>query len=198
MTCAVLLSGGIDSYALTYERRPAVAITIDYGQKAAKAETEAARLIARRLQVRHEVITVDLRELGSGDLSSMPSIKLAPASDWWPFRNQMLVTLAAMKVIADGVSEILLGTVRSDAVHADGTMQFVALIDQLVCAQEGGIRVRAPAIELSSVELVRRSRIPFPLLAWSHSCHTGNLACGQCRGCTKQREVFTELGIAED
>ena len=59
--------------------------------------------------------------------------------------------------------------------------------------QEGQVSVEAPAIGLSTIELVRTSRISRELLAWSHSCHTGNLACGGCRGCVKHYQVIGEL-----
>jgi len=62
--------------------------------------------------------------------------------------------------------------------------------------QEGRIRVEAPAIHGSTVDLIRKSEIPYSLLAWAHSCHTGNIACGRCRGCNKHRNVVAELGYA--
>lgn len=59
--------------------------------------------------------------------------------------------------------------------------------------QEGGIRVTAPAIRMSTVELVRASGVPREILAWAHSCHTGPLACGDCRGCHKHFQVTEQL-----
>ena len=38
MNTALLLSGGMDSIALAYWKRPDIALTIDYGQAAADAE----------------------------------------------------------------------------------------------------------------------------------------------------------------
>jgi 7-cyano-7-deazaguanine synthase len=61
--------------------------------------------------------------------------------------------------------------------------------------QEGGVRVWAPAAALSSSELVRRSQIPLATLGWAHSCHVGNLACNNCRGCQKHSEVMSVLGF---
>lgn len=194
---AVLLSGGMDSSALTYEMRPEVAVTIDYGQRPAFAEITTSTRLTQRLGIRHEVIRVDFRELGSGDLSDKHAITAAPASDWWPYRNQALITLAAMKLIGLGIGELYIATVRSDSIHMDGTAEFIARMDDLMRMQEGNLQILAPAIELSTVELVRRSNIPFSLLAWSHSCHTDNIACGQCRGCVKHRTVADELGYAK-
>lgn len=194
---AILLSGGMDSFALTYLLPPVVAITLDYGQLPAKAEISAASRLTERLRIEHKVLAIDLRTLGSGDLTSRPAVRDAPASDWWPYRNQALITLAAMAIIGQGIEEICIATVSSDSYHKDGTHEFITSMDNLLRIQEGALRLTAPAIELSTAELIRRSGIPYSLLAWSHSCHTANLACGQCRGCAKNRTVVGELGYAE-
>ena len=191
---AVLLSGGVDSIALCNSAMPTIAITIDYGQVCAKSEIMASQTICEALSIQHIVKRVDFNELGSGDLSGKPPIDIAPESEWWPFRNQMLITVAAMALVGHGVTEIQIGTVSSDSFHRDGTRTFVDAISQLLSLQEGGICVTAPALDMTSAELVRNSQIQKSLLAWAHSCHTSNFACGRCRGCFKHRAVFEELG----
>ena len=117
----------------------------------------------------------------------------AAASDWWPYRNQLLVTLSAMKVLELGAQKSLLGTVKSDGTHRDGTPEFVAAMSQLLALQEGGLAVEAPAIALSSVELAQIAQIPLSTLAWAHSCHKADVSCGACRGCNKYFETFRAL-----
>lgn len=194
----ILLSGGMDSFALAFMSKPDIALTIDYGQRPAKAELNAAKLLTERLGIPHLSLTIDLSSLGSGDLSDTAAIHLAPASDWWPFRNQALITLAAMKLLPLNVNEIHIGTVKSDSFHADGSLAFIQAMNNLLHLQEGNIQLRAPAISLTTTELVKASHIPYSLLAWSHSCHKANVACGQCRGCVKHREVVEELGYGSE
>lgn len=198
MKTALLLSGGMDSLALAWWKRPDLAITLNYGQLAAKAEIVASISICRRLEIPHYILNIDCRSLGSGDMAGATADELAPASDWWPYRNQMLITLAAMKAIPLGVTHLWLGTVKSDGSHQDGTAEFVSAISQLMAIQEGGMVVEAPAIELSTSELVRISSVPPDLLAWAHSCHKADVACGNCRGCNKYFEVFREVGYGLD
>jgi 7-cyano-7-deazaguanine synthase len=193
----LLLSGGMDSYALAFMEKPDVALTIDYGQKPAQAEIQASTLLANRLGIQHIVISINLSSLGSGDLSDNAPIALAPASDWWPYRNQALITIAAMRLISLNVNRLLIATVANDSYHTDGSLNFIQLMNNLLQLQEGHMQLLAPAINMSTVELVKRSGIPFSLLAWSHSCHKENIACGQCRGCIKHREVVDELGYAK-
>jgi 7-cyano-7-deazaguanine synthase len=198
MSETILLSGGIDSTALAAWRRPTHAITIDYGQLPANGELRAAAKICELLHINHHVIEVDCRSLGSGDMAGGPAIAAAPVSEWWPYRNQLLVTLAAMKAISFGATAILVGSVSVDKIHVDGTATFYAEIDRLVAMQEGSIRVIVPAIAMTSAELVRTAQVDRSLLGWCHSCHVADYACGKCRGCLKHRSVLEELGYRDE
>ncbi len=189
-----MLSGGLDSIAVAAWKRPEVCFTIDYGHKAAQGEIRASTHVCRELKLAHEILHIDCSALGSGDLAGSAAAPIAPVPEWWPFRNQMLVTVAAMRGVALGISEIMVGSVRTDSSHLDGTPDFYRLLHSVVAFQEGNIRVSAPAIYLTTAEVIRRSSINSDLLAYSHSCHTGDLACGQCRGCYKHRDVMAELG----
>ncbi len=184
--------------SLAWWKRPDIAFTLNYGQIAAEAEIEASRVVCEQLNIPHHVIEVDCRQLGSGDMAGSEANSLAPASDWWPYRNQLLITLAAMKAISFGVTHLWLGTVKSDGSHRDGTSEFISAISNLLELQEGGIKVAAPAIELSTAELVCESGIPPNVLAWAHSCHKSHIACGNCRGCNKYMEVFLQVGYELD
>ena len=194
MKTALLLSGGIDSTSLLYWKRPDLAITIDYGQVCASAELRTSRHLCRILDIAHQEIKVDCGQLGSGDLANTEPTEIAPVPEWWPFRNQLLITLCVMKAVGFGIEKIYIGSVKSDSCHSDGTADFVNLIDSLVSYQEGGIQVCAPSIDITTVELVQQSGIQRDLLCWAHSCHRSNYACGLCRGCNKHREVMDTLG----
>lgn len=183
----------MDSIALAYWKRPEVAITIDYGQRAASTELAVAAEVARVLEMRHETIRIDCTSLGSGDMAGSAALAAAPVTEWWPFRNQMLLTFAGMRAVAMGVTEIMTGSVASDKTHADGRAEFYTAADSLMSMQEGDIRVLVPAIGMTTVELIRTSGVPREILAWAHSCHTGPLACGDCRGCHKHFQVTEQL-----
>lgn len=193
MKRALLLSGGMDSLALAWWKRPELAITLNYGQLAAEAEVAASRTICKHLNIEHHIVSIDCSSLGSGDMAGANADAHAPASDWWPYRNQMLITLAAMKAIGLGAKVLYLGTVSSDGSHKDGTPEFIEAISDLLAIQEGELKVEAPAIMLSTAELVRTSGVPFNYLSWAHSCHKSNVLCGNCRGCNKYFEVWKEL-----
>ena len=64
--------------------------------------------------------------------------------------------------------------------HADGDPGFVKLMDDLLALQGGDIHLRAPAIDLTSAELLERSKTPDTPRAWTHSiARRAALACGK-------------------
>ncbi len=190
----LLLSGGMDSIAIAYMVRPKFALTIDYGQRAAGAELRAAEAVSAELGISHHTLSPDLRSLGSGDMAGTAAHELARVPEWWPFRNQMLVTLAAMKAVQLGASRILIGTLATDGAHLDGTRTFLAAMREVLQEQEGKIELAAPAIEMTATELIKASKVPGEVLAWAHSCHTADYACGECRGCVKHYRTLEALG----
>jgi 7-cyano-7-deazaguanine synthase len=191
----LLLSGGLESTALAAWRNPQMALTIDYGQAPAAGEITAAAAICRALAVEHQVLRVDCSPVGSGLLASMAPAAGAPSAEWWPYRNQLLVTLAAGWGAQHAITSITVGSVLGDGErHADGTASFYQHLDGLLALQEGAVRVNAPAAEMTSEELIIASGVSDAILGWTHSCHTGNLSCGACPGCTKHRAVLERLG----
>jgi 7-cyano-7-deazaguanine synthase len=189
----ILLSGGIDSISLAYWKRPQYAFTINYGQKPAQTEIRVSKTICDLLNIQQIIIDVDCQKLGSGDLVNKNALKLAPSKEWWPYRNQLLATLSCMKAVGMGIEEIMIASVRSDGFHKDGTSEFFNLLNSLVVFQEGNLKISAPAIHLTSKELVIQSRIPAEILYYAHSCHTNNIPCGHCGGCYKYVEVIKSL-----
>ena len=195
MKTGLLLSGGMDSIAIAWWKRPHWAATIDYGQKAATAEKLAAAQVCHELGIAHDDVTVDCGSLGAGDMARKAADTRGSTSDWWPYRNQLLITLASMRAIAFEIQTLYIGTVKSDGEsHRDGTPEFVSRMHGLMKFQEGGLRVVAPAIGFTTAELIRAAGVPAGLLAWSHSCHKADVACGDCRGCNKYLATYTELG----
>ncbi len=193
MSKGILLSGGMDSIALAYWKKPDTAITINYGQAAAETEIRTSVVVAKELGIEHHIINIDCSSLGSGDLINDNSIEASPSSEWWPYRNQLLISLACMKGITLGLTELMVGSVKSDGFHKDGTTGFFKRISSLMEYQEGNIKITSPCIHLSTLELIKASGIPKSLLHWAHSCHKSNIPCCNCRGCNKYRQTLTEL-----
>jgi 7-cyano-7-deazaguanine synthase len=192
MSTVVLLSGGMDSTAVAFLVKPSYGIWIDYGQGPAAAEKQAARSVASAMDLDLVELRVDLSSIGTGAVGS--KLPDGIAHEWWPYRNQSLITFAAAWGIGHGASEVAIGTVSTDGDrHVDGAMPFVRAMDDLLSMQEGGMRVLAPAISLTTEELIERSRISRAVLALTYSCHVSNQPCGDCGGCEKRDSVWGGL-----
>ena len=166
-------------------------------QLAARGEIEAATAVCDALRLSHRVIRVDCRSLGSGDMAGTASISMAPVSEWWPFRNQLLITFGAAAALQAGLSTLVIGAVSTDASHVDGRHEFFEAMNHTLHLREGNVALETPALEDTTVSLCRRLSVPFEVLAWAHSCHVSERACGRCRGCCKHRESMRELGYGE-
>lgn len=195
MSDLLLLSGGIDSAVIAAWFRPSICLTIHYGQRAAQAEITAASQICKELGLMHLVREVHVGHLGSGDMAIGSPSPHSENSEFWPFRNQFLITVGAMVAMQQGCDRILIGTVSTDKRHKDGTEEFLSTMNALLTLQEGGLHVLAPGSLLTSTELVEKSSISPAVLGWCHSCHIGIYACGQCRGCSKHSEIMETLGF---
>lgn len=193
----LLLSGGMDSIALAWALRPDLCLTIDYGQLAAAGEVRAAAAVCNELGLCHRLLRVDCSALGSGDMAGIPPSSVAPVPEWWPFRNQLLITLGATLAVREGLDTVVIGTVVNDRSHADGRMEFFQAVKDLLKMQEGQILLEAPSIEETTVEFCRRQAVPHSVVGWAHSCHVSSFACGLCRGCCKHRESMRGLGFGE-
>ena len=116
------MGGGLDSSALAWALRPAAGLVIDYGQAPARGEARAAVAVGREVGIEVHTLKVDLSAVGSGLLATGAhglaaaqrgeSDSDGPSLEWWPYRNQLLVTTAAAWAYGRGFSEILTGTVR--------------------------------------------------------------------------------------
>ena len=193
----LLLSGGMDSIALAWAIRPDLSLTIDYGQLAANGEIRAAKAVCAELGLDHQVLRIDCSGIGSGDMAGTRPSEVAPVSEWWPFRNQLLITVGAALAVKEGLGAVVIATVSNDASHADGRPNFFRVLNELLMLQEAQITLETPSIEETTVEFCRRVAVPHSVLAWAHSCHVGSFACGVCRGCCKHRECMRELGFGE-
>jgi len=173
----VLMSGGIDSTAcarLLLERGDAVAgIFVDYGQKAAFQEKEAALRITSFLEISLDVISISLPgSLGAGELVG---------------RNAFLV-FAAMMGCQLHAGAIALG-VHSGTTYYDCTLAFVESTDRLVSEYtDGQVRLIAPFVTWNKKNIFdyyRASGMPIDL---TYSCEAGQVPpCGNCLSCRDRR-----------
>ena len=111
--------------SIAWWKRPDLAIFVDYGQKPAAAERDAGAAACGAMDIPHKTVWADCSALGSGDMAGSTPSPQAPVPEWWPFRNQLILTLAGMAALRLGAKQLMIGTLSTDGMHADGLPEFV-------------------------------------------------------------------------
>lgn len=214
-SCVVLFSGGLDSttalaWALArYDR--VQALTFDYGQRH-RVEVSLARKAARRLGVPCTVLKVDLRQVGGSALTD-PAIPLprsarplektsGPPTTYVPFRNGILLALAAAWAEARGVRDLVCGFHVADSPdYPDTTPRFVRAMEKAIRegtkAAFGGPapRVMAPFVGLGKTDIIRKGLALGADYSYSVSCYAGGeLPCRTCASCRLRARAWKAIG----
>ncbi len=221
MSSIVLLSSGLDSAVAFKMALDAfgvdLALTFDYGQRAADMEIESARMICERFGVRHEVIEAPWLEdvtltslVNRGESVPTPSeadldeargrAKETAHAVWVPNRNGAFINIAACFADAQKVDKIVCGfNAEEGATFPDNTPEFVEAINRsLYYSTENHAKVVAPVINMDKVEIIKKGvSIGAPLdLSWS--CYfSGEKPCGKCESCMRRARAFKRAGVAD-
>ncbi len=214
MQAVVLLSGGLDSTLCLKkaidEKGAELALTFDYGQKAARKEITAARKICRKLKVKHEVVNLGwLGRLGRSALvvsnaqvprpepdANAQAMRKAARDVWVPNRNGVFVNVGAAYAEALGLSTVVAGFNRDEAhLFPDNSIRYMAAANTaLRFSTLAGITLESYTAYLSKKEIVKLGRdIGAPLeMVWY--CYLGGRQpCGRCQSCVNFRQATETL-----
>jgi 7-cyano-7-deazaguanine synthase len=211
MSAVALLSGGLDStvactLAIGTGGGVALALTFDYGQRAARREVEAARAIAAYLGVPHRTIALPfLGEItrtalvagaiphpSAADLDS-PRARETAKAVWVPNRNGVLVNIAAAFAESLGAERVVVGFNREEAAtFPDNSEGFAAAATAaLAFSTLSKVRLDAPTGAMTKREIVRAGRAAGAPLDLIWSCYEGGeRPCGACESCLRQARAL--------
>ena len=212
----VLLSGGLDSATTLALARAAGhachALSFDYGQRH-RLELEAARRVAAALgAVEHRVMKIDTAGIGGSALTDATiAVPEAPNAGipvtYVPARNTVFLALALGWAEVLGARDIWIGVNAVDySGYPDCRPAFIAAFEMLASlATRAGVegqhfRVRAPLIELSKAEIIRRGMALGVNYGLTLSCYQpdpAGRACGRCDSCRLRRAGFETAGVAD-
>ena len=214
----ILLSGGLDSSAnlafTDYFDTPSLALTIDYGQKAARSEIKAALAFSQYYGVPHRVLDLKwLGELGGSALTShemkvpevaanqLDDLKTTTASAkqvWVPNRNGVMINVAAAIAESMKAQQVVVGFNKEEAVtFPDNSSQFLG-VATLSLNYSTSTKVKVACytdmmVKTEIVEALKQLPKKFPFeMVWS--CYqSGEKMCGVCESCKRfQRATQTE------
>ena len=216
---AILLSGGLDSTTvLAIARSEGLechCLTVDYGQRH-RIELEAARRVAEALgAASHRVIGLDLRAIGGSALTDDIEVPKDqdPATDdvpvtYVPARNTVMLSLLLGLAEVVDADQLFIGANAVDySGYPDCRPAFLQAFENLatvatVAGAEHGVRfrVRAPLLELSKAEIIRRGLslgVDFSLTWSCYDPTPEGFACGHCDSCILRRRGFEGAGVID-
>ncbi len=212
----VLLSGGLDSATVLAIAKSqgldCVALTVLYGQRH-MVEIEAAKRVARRFEVAdHRFATVSLDVIGGSALTDDIDVPKDALGDgipvtYVPARNTVFLSLALGLAEVVGAGSIWIGVNALDySGYPDCRPDFIEAFQRLAdLATKAGvqgakIRIEAPLIRLSKVEIIEAGLKLGVDFGETHSCYDPNPqggACGHCDSCLLRSRAFKELGMTD-
>ncbi|MEJ2581015.1 MAG: 7-cyano-7-deazaguanine synthase QueC [Acidobacteriota bacterium] len=213
----VLLSGGLDSATvLAVAREEGLechCLTVDYGQRH-RIELEAARRVAEALgAASHRIVILDLRAIGGSALTA--DIEVPKDQDpesgevpitYVPARNAVLLSLLLGLAELVGADQLFIGVNAVDySGYPDCRPDFLQAFEKLASLatvagteQDVHFRVRAPLLDLSKPDIIRRGLSLGVDYGLTWSCYDPSpdgVACGRCDSCILRRRGFEEVGV---
>lgn len=215
----VLVSGGLDSATcLAIARSEGFrchALSFRYGQRHAAELAAAARVAGQLGAVEHRLMTVDLAAFGGSALTD-PALGVpqdgadtqAIPITYVPARNTVFLAFALAWAEVLGAHDIYIGVNAVDySGYPDCRPEYVAAFEAManLATREGvegreRLRIRAPLIDSSKAEIVRRGMalgVDFSLTVSCYQADEAGAACGRCDACRLRRAGFAAAGVPD-
>ena len=206
----IIVSGGMDSITLLYERKDEIAlgISFDYGSNHNAREIPFARLHCERLGIRHLVINLSFMHQyfkssllagadeipeGSYDDDNMKSTVV-------PFRNGIMLSIAVGIAESEGLTKVFIANHGGDhAIYPDCREEFIEAID---AASQAGtyehVRILAPYTNITKTDIALRGKQLGIDYSETWSCYKGReVPCGKCGTCVERKQALREAGVED-
>jgi 7-cyano-7-deazaguanine synthase len=217
MKAISLLSGGLDSVVATWlaarEMDLELAITCDYGQRAAQREIWAASQVAAALAIPHQVIALPWVAQVAGDALTSHDKPLPMLSDaqldssaahasaaavWVPNRNGLLLNIAGVYADALGCEAVIVGFNAEEGTTFSDNTDSYAQAATVAFAYSTRVRCKvvSPTVAMTKQEIVGAGREAGAPLEVCWSCYeAGPAPCGVCESCLRSRRAFEAAGL---
>ncbi len=213
----VLLSGGLDSATTAAialaEGYDAIAISFRYGQRHHRELLAAKKIVAKLNITEHFIVDVNLSQWGGSSLTDttleIPQDGVKPdiiPSTYVPGRNTVFIAIALSLAEAKNAEAIYLGINAVDySGYPDCRPEYLAAYQKLaslaskVGIEGNGIRLVAPLVKDSKLDIVRRALSLGVPIEDTWSCYEGGeKPCGVCDSCRIRNKALIEAGLATE
>jgi len=217
MLSVACLSGGMDSAVLTAiaarEGAPDLpaALHVNYGQRTEARELRAFGQLCDHFNITRRLV-VDLaffRTIGASSLTDYslavpetPTADSAIPSTYVPFRNGVILSVAAAWGESIGAQRLYLGAVQTDRTgYPDCRGEFLSSMTNSInlgTRSDTHFELRAPLLHLTKAQIVRKGLelgVPFEFTWSSYTQEDG--ACGKWESCRLRLEAFEQAGVPD-
>lgn len=204
----IIVSGGLDSITLLYDKAEtiALAISFDYGQNHSKKELPYAEYHCQKLGIPH--ITIPLTFMHQYFKSSLlEGAEAIPEGHYEeenmkstvvPFRNGIMLAIATGIAESHELKRVYIANHGGDhTIYPDCRPEFIDAMDKATSAGTFvDVRVEAPYTNISKADIVRRGTALGIDYAKTWSCYKGSeIHCGKCGTCVERKEAFADAGV---
>ena len=206
----IIVSGGMDSITLLYDRRDeiALAISFDYGSNHNAREIPYAEMHCKRLGIEHITIPLDFmhkyfRSSLLEGADAIPEGHYAAEnmkSTVVPFRNGIMLAVAAGVAESRNLTKLLIANHGGDhTIYPDCRPEFISAMDSATIAGTYvGVRVVAPYTNITKGDIARIGKKLGIDYAETWSCYKGGEKhCGKCGTCVERKEALAYAGIED-
>jgi 7-cyano-7-deazaguanine synthase len=206
----LVLSGGMDSTTLLYERKNeiALAVSFDYGSNHNGREIPFAKFHCEKLGIEH--LTIPLKFMHDYFKSSLLSgADAIPEGNYAdenmkstvvPFRNGIMLSVAAGLAESRGLTKVMMANHFGDHdIYPDCRKEFVDAMSQAMSAGTyANITIDAPYTLISKADIARKGKALGLDYGQTWSCYKGGKAhCRKCATCLERKTALAEAGIED-
>ena len=214
MKAISILSGGMDSTVATAlalrDMSVVLALTFDYGQRAAAREITAARNFCAQHGIPHQVMTLpwlknwtqtslvnrqqEIPHTSASELDQNFSNDLERAKKVWvPNRNGVFLSIAAAAAESLGAEYLITGFNEEEAAtFPDNSQNYLEAMNHAFSFSTlNQVKLISPTIRLNKAEIARTAKQLNIDLSQLWSCYEGGAKpCGLCESCVRQARAL--------
>lgn len=207
---AIIVSGGMDSITLLYDKKKEIAlgISFDYGSNHNAKEIPFAKMHCERLGIKHITIPLDFvhKYFKSSLLEGAEAIPEGHYADEnmqstvVPFRNGIMLSIAVGIAESNGLENVLIANHGGDhTIYPDCRPEFINAIDMASCAGTYvHVHICAPYTNITKSEIAKIGKKLGIDYSETWSCYKGQERhCGKCGTCVERKEALADAGIED-
>lgn len=207
---AIIVSGGMDSITLLYDKKDEIAlgISFDYGSNHNAREIPFAKMHCERLGIKHIVINLGFMHqyFKSSLLEGADAIPEGNYADEnmkstvVPFRNGIMLSIAIGIAESNNLKKVFIANHGGDhTIYPDCRPEFIKAIDEAATAGTYvKVRIEAPYTNITKTDIARRGAELGINYAETWSCYKGGEKhCGKCGTCVERKEALELAGITD-